>query len=95
MPRPLGRCIRQNEVRGCRQYNLIMPVFSLVVATKGRTEELARLIASIDGQSSTDYELIVVDQNDDDRLVPILGGSTNQENIRHIRCSPGSLSRGM
>jgi glycosyltransferase involved in cell wall biosynthesis len=66
-----------------------MPEFSLIVATKGRTSELARLIHSIDGQSGVDYELIIVDQNDDDRLMPVIQLSTNMQNIRHIKCGTG------
>jgi glycosyltransferase involved in cell wall biosynthesis len=66
-----------------------MPEFSLIVATKGRTAELARLIASIDSQNESDYELIIVDQNDDDRLIPILERSANQDRIVHLKSSPG------
>jgi glycosyltransferase involved in cell wall biosynthesis len=73
-----------------------MPEFSLVVATKGRTVELARLLASIDNQSNGDYELIVVDQNDDDRLIKVLENSVNPEKVKHIKCSPGvSLARNV
>lgn len=73
-----------------------MPEFSLVVATKDRTSELARLIASVDRQSKTDYELIIVDQNSDDRLIPLIGQSANPEKIRHVKCKPGvSLARNV
>lgn len=48
---------------------------SLVVATLGRTAEVARLLHSLAAQSLTDFEVVVVDQNDDDRLVPFLTGS--------------------
>ena len=66
-----------------------MPEFSLIVATRDRTTELARLVRSIDSQSKVDYELIIVDQNDDDRLVLILESGPHPEKIRHVRCSPG------
>jgi glycosyltransferase involved in cell wall biosynthesis len=66
-----------------------MPEFSLIVATKGRTDELARLIASIDKQDDADYELIIVDQNEDDRLVPIIELSAHKESVVHIRCGTG------
>jgi glycosyltransferase involved in cell wall biosynthesis len=73
-----------------------MPKFSLVVATKGRTAELARLIASIKRQSVTDYELIIVDQNEDDRLISIIESSGIQQKIHHLRCKTGvSLARNV
>jgi glycosyltransferase involved in cell wall biosynthesis len=41
---------------------------SLVVATLGRTVQLDRLFESLARQDFTDFEVIVVDQNPDDRL---------------------------
>jgi glycosyltransferase involved in cell wall biosynthesis len=71
-----------------------MPRFSLIVATRDRTTELARLIASLDEQTYSDFELIIVDQNDDERLVPIIQFSSSQERIIHLRCQTGvSLAR--
>jgi glycosyltransferase involved in cell wall biosynthesis len=73
-----------------------MPQFSLIVATKGRVDELARLVASIDGQSHGDYELIIVDQNGDDRLLPVIRGSRHSDKIVHLRCASGvSRARNM
>jgi glycosyltransferase involved in cell wall biosynthesis len=69
-----------------------MPKFSLIVATKDRTTELARLISSLDEQAISDYELIVVDQNDDERLAPILASSRRKEKIRRVRSRPGVSS---
>ena len=66
-----------------------MPECSLIVATKGRTAELERLIDSVDGQDKGDYELIIVDQNGDDRLIPIIERSANPHKIIHLKSSPG------
>jgi glycosyltransferase involved in cell wall biosynthesis len=46
--------------------------FDLVVATVGRIDELARFFASLDRQTHRDFRVLVVDQNDDDRIVPLL-----------------------
>jgi glycosyltransferase involved in cell wall biosynthesis len=61
--------------------------FDLVVATIGRVEELARLLASLERQTHKDFRVLVVDQNDDDRVVPLL-----DEGIVRLRSAPG-LSR--
>ncbi|WP_149535518.1 glycosyltransferase family 2 protein [Siccirubricoccus phaeus] len=50
------------------------PRFSLIVATLGRTQELAELFDSILRQQRTDLEVIVVDQNRDERLTPVING---------------------
>lgn len=65
---------------------------SLIVATLNRTDELQRLLTSLANQSYRDFEVIVVDQNDDDRLAPVLQLYPSLP-IRHF-CSPRGLSRG-
>jgi glycosyltransferase involved in cell wall biosynthesis len=47
-------------------------MFSLVLATYGRAQVLEPMLASLIAQSCRDFELIVVDQNADDRVVPLL-----------------------
>jgi len=49
-----------------------MPRFSLIVATKDRTDEFSVLLQSLEKQEMRDFELIVVDQNSDDRLSSLL-----------------------
>jgi glycosyltransferase involved in cell wall biosynthesis len=66
-----------------------MPAFSLVVATKGRTNELERLLESLIAQTCTNFELIVVDQNGDGRLDSLLVKYANEIQIRHLRCDAG------
>jgi glycosyltransferase involved in cell wall biosynthesis len=64
---------------------------SLIVATLNRTTELDRLLRSLDEQSYRDFEVIIVDQNPDDRLVPVLAKYQGLT-IRHLRSGRG-LSR--
>jgi len=45
---------------------------SLIVGTLGRNSELALLLDSLERQSYKDFEVVVVDQNDDDRVPRIL-----------------------
>jgi len=44
------------------------PSFDLVVATVGRRNELARLLASLERQAYRDYRVLLVDQDENDRL---------------------------
>lgn len=66
--------------------------FSLVVATLGRTVELERLFQSLDKQQHRDFEVILIDQNSDERLTPIVGRFKERINICHLRQTP-ALSR--
>ena len=67
--------------------------FSLVISTKGRTHELARLFQSLKDQTLRDFEVIVSDQNDDDRIVSVIMESGLQGNLIHLKSS-GGLSKG-
>lgn len=48
------------------------PSLSLVVTTLGRVGEIERLFESLALQADVDFDVTVVDQNDDDRLRPIM-----------------------
>lgn len=65
--------------------------FSLVVATLGREDELVALLHSLAAQSLSNFEVIIVDQNQDDRLVPILRRFP-MLNMRHESCDSRGLS---
>ena len=62
------------------------------MATVGRTEEVKRFLEHLDRQTYRDFELIVVDQNPDDRLVSILEAYKKRFPILHLRSERG-LSR--
>jgi glycosyltransferase involved in cell wall biosynthesis len=62
--------------------------FSLILATINRTVELKRFLIALEKQSFRDFELIVVDQNNDDRLSSLLKIYDNFP-IRHIKSFPG------
>jgi glycosyltransferase involved in cell wall biosynthesis len=67
-----------------------LPSFDLVVATIGRVDELDHLFTSLEFQTHQDFRVIVVDQNPDDSLLPVLEGTGLE--VLHVRSRPG-LSR--
>lgn len=66
--------------------------FSLVLATVGRVDEVEWFLEALCSQTHRNFELIVVDQNNDERLMPILATYQERYRILHTRCEPG-LSR--
>ena len=62
-----------------------MTRFSLVMATRGRTTEIAAFLDSLLAQGEAGAEVIVVDQNGDDRLVTVLAPYEGRVAIRHLR----------
>lgn len=61
------------------------PSLSIVIPTVGRTDSIDALLASIAGGSTTPIEVIVVDQNEDGRLVALLAKWTGSLPIVHIQ----------
>ncbi|HEY8609353.1 MAG TPA: glycosyltransferase family A protein [Noviherbaspirillum sp.] len=69
------------------------PDISLILATVGRTDELSRLFDSLAAQTFSNFEVIVVDQNDDDRLHPHLERARYLGmSVRHLRHHPANLA---
>lgn len=70
-----------------------MVYLSLVLATYGRSDLVGRLVASLERQTSTEFEVIVVDQNIDDRIVPYIEQARQAGiKIRHTRTDRPNLS---
>ena len=67
--------------------------FSLVLATKNRVTEVERFLQSLTTQSHTDFEVIIVDQNRDDRLVELVKFYGQKFPILHLKQLEAGLSR--
>ena len=65
----------------------------MIISTRGRVAELERLFRSFKQQTHQDFEIILSDQNDDDRLVALIHSLELGERFIHIQSS-GGASRG-
>ena len=68
-----------------------LPTFDLVLATVDRVEEPRRLLAALERQTYQRFRLVVVDQNEGDRLEPVLRERALE--FERLRTARG-LSRG-
>src|SRR5579864_3540599 len=66
--------------------------FSLILATVGRLDEVARFLQHLGRQTYRDFELIIVDQNSDDVLERLIRQYQGCFPVLHLRSEPG-LSR--
>jgi len=62
---------------------------SLIVATYGRDKELHTLFKSLFDQTFQDFDVIVVDQNADDRVAEVLRGYSRGLRITHLKTIKG------
>jgi len=62
---------------------------SLIIATIGRYDELDYFFKSLVGQNYKDFEIIVVDQNEEGYLTPLLSQYSKEFEIIHLRSKPG------
>ena len=69
-------------------------LISMVASTLGRDVEMRLLLDTLSAQDDDRFELIVVDQNADDRLVQILSEYRGRFPIQHIKSAEKGLDRG-
>jgi glycosyltransferase involved in cell wall biosynthesis len=68
--------------------------FDLVVATVGRVGDLTRLFTSLEQQTHPDFRILLVDQNEDDRLEGVVAGASLR--VERLRSARGlSLARNV
>jgi glycosyltransferase involved in cell wall biosynthesis len=67
--------------------------FSLIVSTINRINELERRFKSLTTQDDDNFEVVVVDQNLDDRLEGIVTSYNQQFPILHLKQTQRGLSR--
>lgn len=70
-------------------FNNEYPIFSLILATKDRVIETHRFMESLLDQSGVSFEIIIVDQNNDNRLLPLIEMFRSKLHIIHLRSTPG------
>lgn len=68
--------------------------FSLVLSTLGRYQEVELFLKSLIDQDYKNYELIVVDQNDNDKIKKICEKYRDEIEIKYIHCKEKGLSLG-
>ncbi len=67
---------------------------SLILATVGRSDDVGRLVQSLAAQTDRRFELIVIDQNADDRLAPHIDEAVNAGiKLKYVRLERPSSSR--
>jgi glycosyltransferase involved in cell wall biosynthesis len=65
---------------------------TLIVATLNRVADIDTLLASFCAQNYRRLEIVIVDQNDDDRLIQVIASYADRLDIRHLRSNVQKLS---
>lgn len=69
--------------------------FSLIMATLGRSREIGLMLDSLETQTFKDFEVVIVDQNGDERVAEILAARQRPFPVLHLRTPKArGLSRG-
>ena len=66
--------------------------FSLIMATLGRSDEIAVMIDSLLVQTYKNFELIIVDQNEDDRVMKIYEQYKNKLELHYFKSNKKGIS---
>ena len=61
------------------------PTFSLIIATVGRSDDLRACLKSLERERLRDFEVILVDQNQDDRVVSMVAEFRESLPVEHFR----------
>lgn len=67
-------------------------MISMILATVGRKDELVLFLECLSTQGTKDFEIIIVDQNEDDYLDEVIFRFNKIYDIRHIKSSKKGLS---
>ncbi|MFZ8845885.1 MAG: glycosyltransferase family 2 protein [Candidatus Hydrothermia bacterium] len=67
--------------------------FSLIMATYGRGNEIENFLISLKNQTYKNFELIVIDQNEDDKAYKIIKKFQNDINIIYLKVNFKGLSK--
>lgn len=67
--------------------------FSLIMATYGRSEEIRNFLISLKNQTYKNFELIIVDQNEDDKAYKVIKEFLNEFNIVYLKVDFKGLSK--
>src|SRR5690349_2818537 len=59
--------------------------FSLILATVGRNSELGRLFETLCAQTHQDFDTVIVDQNEDNRIHQLVARYQGRLRLRHVR----------
>ena len=62
---------------------------SLILATRDRVAEIERFLQSLAKQEHKDLELVIVDQNKDGRLEPVVTAASKEFPVIHLQSKPG------
>ena len=68
--------------------------FLLIITTLDRTSELRRFLNSACSQTYKNFKIVIVDQNDDERVTHLLDEFSGLLSIQHIRSAERGASSG-